>query len=515
MYQERTLPRRPYLGVRTGAPPDGVYAPPEGGVYVAEVLGGGAAMRAGVRAGDFIVRVDGEAPKDARGLLALVRGRVRDPRPSLGPHSSSVRDPRSRLGPHSSSVRDPRSRLGPHSSSVRDPVVFWVHRAGERVELTGSVTALPVERFDGGTVELGEVRVGPHRLRTLVNVPAGASGRLPSILHLQGLRGVSCDLPLQPEHPLRRLVEGWTCAGFIVVRVERSGVGDSEGPEPSRTDLGVELDGYAAALEHLIARPDVDPRRIYLFGQSLGGMVAPLIADQSIAGVMVFGTSPRRWHDTVMQTSERQRRMKGLDAARVRAEMELWSELHALVCREGWTPSRVFEARPHLRALRSRDCDGETLYGRHVALFQQLDALDLAAAWSAVGRARVPVLVLHGAFDWVCSREESEAIARAVGPAATFVDLAGIGHDLLAHDSLERSFGHAREGLWDGSVVGATVRWLRIARTPDRREGPGMDDGIARTPDRREGPGMDDGIASTNETVQTVTSSQPPGKTQP
>ena len=83
--------------------------------------------------------------------------------------------------------------------------------------------------------------------------------------------------------------------------------------------------------------------------------------------------------------------------------------------REGWTPDLVFERRPELRTLRSVDCMGETYQGRHVSLFQQLDGHDLLSVWSELGRLGVPVLVVRGEYDWICSRDEGEAIARAAG----------------------------------------------------------------------------------------------------
>lgn len=124
------------------------------------------------------------------------------------------------------------------------------------------------------------------------------------------------------------------------------------------------------------------------------------------------------------------------------------------MCREGWTPALAFEKRPHLRVLHSLDCVGETLWGRHVSLYQQLDAIDLFSVWAALGRAGVPVLVARGEYDWICTRGEGEAIVRAVGPSARYEELARTGHDWLAYDSFEKSREWG-EGRWEGSVVRA------------------------------------------------------------
>jgi pimeloyl-ACP methyl ester carboxylesterase len=400
------LERRPFLGLH-------VKAGPDRHLHVAELLPGGAAASAGVREGDVLVAIDGEAVTDALQLLAIARARRSGARVELA-----------------------------------------VEREGQTRTFDAIAPPLPVETGDLGEIELGAIEIGGHRLRTLVNVPRG-TGRHAALLYLQGVRPRSCEYPLEPNAPLRLLANGCAHEGLLVLRVERAGVGDSEGPSCSQTGLDVELDGYVAGIDHLLSRPDVDPSRIFLFGQSFGAMTAPLLAlERNVAGIIVYGASAARWHDCVVDTSRRQLRLAGHSEASIEAQVALWAELHALVCREGWTPALACEKRPHLRSLQSVDCVGETLWGRHVSLYQQLDAIDLSSAWAAVGRARVPVLVGRGEYDWICTRDEAEAIVRSTGASARYEELPHIGHDWLAYESFEKSRQWG-EGRWDGAVVRA------------------------------------------------------------
>ena len=437
MYQPAALRRRAFLGLHVSRSPSDAAPRASAGLPVTAVLDGGAAHHAGLQPGDGLIALDAVELRDAEHLLEVAR--------SLEPMRS---------------------------------VAFRFHRVDRVLEREAVAPPLPVEGMPGASIELGSVAVRGHRLRTLTAVPDGPPPH-PAVLYLQGVRPESCEVPLDPRHPTARLVAGLADAGFSVHRLERAGVGDSEGPRADRTDLEFELDAYDAALEALFARADVDARRVFLFGQSYGGMLAPLLAfDRPLAGVVVFGTSAARWHDGVVAAIGRKPLPRpGADGPYAR-QRQLWIELHALVCREGWTPALAFERRPHLRSLCSRDCVGETLHGRHVSLFQQLDAIDLKAAWRAVGQSRCPVLVLHGQRDWVCSAEDARGIVECAGPGATLRELPGVGHDLLVNETAD---GAADRGAdrWDASVVDATVEWMRRAA------------------------------------AQTFTSSQPPGKTHP
>jgi len=82
------------------------------------------------------------------------------------------------------------------------------------------------------------------------------------------------------------------------------------------------------------------------------------------------------------------------------------------------------------------------------------------AAWSQVS---VPVLVLHGEFDWVMSRDDLETLAALVNRnspgAAQFVELPGTGHTFEHYESMQAAFaGHVSP--FDSTVARRVTEWF-------------------------------------------------------
>jgi membrane-associated protease RseP (regulator of RpoE activity) len=168
------------------------------------------------------------------------------------------------------------------------------HKSGESVRIgfshAGSSKTIevklkgyPFEEMANSTVHYGSVASAPGvNLRTIVSVPSGDTGRrYPAVLLLQGGGCGSVDAPFSVKIGQPGLVHIIGAKGFVTMRVDKPGVGDSGGPPCESIGYAEELAGY----------PSVDPQRIYLMGISLGGVFAPVLAaDANVAGVVVYGT---------------------------------------------------------------------------------------------------------------------------------------------------------------------------------------------------------------------------------
>ena len=157
--------------------------------------------------------------------------------------------------------------------------------------LTGELPrkdARPLEQTNGLETEYGSVRVSDgYRLRTILTRPAGARGRLPAIFHTQAVSCGSLELPPGSAGIMRQLAQR---SGHVLIRVERAGTGDSEGPPCSALDYDTEVRHYREAFDRLARHPWVDPGHIVIYGSSLGSTTAPLVAEgKRVAGIFVQG----------------------------------------------------------------------------------------------------------------------------------------------------------------------------------------------------------------------------------
>jgi dienelactone hydrolase len=401
------LPRRISLGI----------ALPQGGAFTAEGMGvaavvpGSMAAEAGLEPGDVVTAVDGMPLRSMEELRAVTR--------AVADHAA---------------------------------VTIAVSRGGAPVLGRARVAARPAEHIEGHSVRYEHVLAADGaRLRTIVTRPV-SGGPHPAVLFLQGIGRDSLDFGAAPSAPIARLLHGWAAAGLVTMRVEKRGVGDSDGAE---VDFDTELADDRAALHALAADPAVDPH-------SVGGMIAPLLAAEALAGdagdspvreepntirllseqgpsirgVVLFGTSAARWFDCLAASTRRQLALRGAPE----------DEIAGAVERERREGFGVRTAEYHA----------------------QLQARDLGEAWD---RTSCDVLVLAGQHDWVVGEDEQRAVhdriaARRPG-TVEMLFLPGTDHWMTRHADLEESLRNAGRGAFDERLVTAPAAWMRRrARRP-------------------------------------------------
>lgn len=318
------------------------------------------------------------------------------------------------------------------------------------------------ERLEGVETVHGMLDNGRgSRVQTILTRPRGAAKRLPAVLLIPWL---SCDaVELTPdssggmEEMIRRIA---TRANVVFLRVEKPGLGASEGPPCRDLDFQTELAGYRAGLQHLRAHPSVDPGRIVLLGMSNGGGILPLVAqDVPVAGYVVINGWSRTWFEHMMEMLRRNPEMRGTPPGEVSARIGASAELYADYLLEKKLPGDIVKAKPHLAA--AWDDEPAHQYGRPARFFHQLQELNLAAAWSNV---TAPTLVLWGEYDWIMGREDHERIVAMVNRnragAARLVVLPKTSHGLRRYDSFEKSIREPATGRFAEDAFAEVQQFL-------------------------------------------------------
>jgi cephalosporin-C deacetylase-like acetyl esterase len=89
-------------------------------------------------------------------------------------------------------------------------------------------------------------------------------GRHPAITMAHGFAGAK-------EHGLERFAEAFTSAGFVVLVHDHRNFGSSGGDLRGDIDPWRQIADWRRAISYLEARPEVDPKRIGLWGSSYAG----------------------------------------------------------------------------------------------------------------------------------------------------------------------------------------------------------------------------------------------------
>ena len=300
------------------------------------------------------------------------------------------------------------------------------------------------------------------RLQTILTRPEGTKGRLPAVMLVNWLSCDGIELrdgPLDGMNELSRRIA--TRSGLVYFRVEKPGLGTSEGRPCADTDFQTELAGYRAGLAALRAHPWVDPERIVLVGMSNGAGILPLVSNGTpVAGYVVVNGWSRTWFEHMMEHLRRDAELRGTSAGEVSSRMGPYAELYAAYLIEKKTPGEIVRARPRLA--KAWDDEPARQYGRPAAFFHQLQDLNLAEAWS---RVAAPALVIWGEYDWIMGRDDHEQIAALINGnkpgAARLMVVPKMTHDVVVYDSVAKAMKEPRSGRFAEEVWAAVEAFLR------------------------------------------------------
>jgi alpha-beta hydrolase superfamily lysophospholipase len=425
------LPRKAgHLGIRIAAVPDDIARrsnlKPDEGVFVEVVAPESAAARAGLKPADILLEIDGRAIEGVPAFLQAI----------------------------------PRMKAG-HRFALA------VLRAGKRITAPVTLGTRPPDRGANFDVLYRHVKSKGARIRTIVSRPH-APGPHPALVLLQGAAAASIDEPLASTSAYSRILNAFAEAGWVTVRIEKPGIGDSEGGPYAETDFTTELDAYRQALLAVTTTGFVDRENVFLFGHSMGGVFAPLLAAEiPVRGVAVYGTVVKRWIDYALENTRRQSLLAGNKPETTENAVRALDVLMQDFFVQGRSYDDVMRERAPQRPALQRFFPDRRYDGRAFRFWSQLQRTDLAAAWT---KGAAHVLALWGKHDFIASEDDHPRIVALVEKArpgkGTYLALDGIDHGFRQTASMEDSFRrwNTPRGEVNLAVVTALKTWTDKVR---------------------------------------------------
>ncbi len=340
-------------------------------------------------------------------------------------------------------------------------VALWTDPAFHLLRLSVPAQALEVVRDDVGSVAARRVVMArPNDEQVLIpsvgfslagtiSKPIGAdTGPLPAIVLVAGSGPTDRDEIVSNIPIFAELSSALADAGFLVLRYDKRGVGQSGGRGEAAT-----LEDYAedlrAAVKFIADRKDVDDRRLAVVGHSEGGSVAMITADQEkeVRALVLVATIGVTGAELNMAQIRHANEIAGRSGDDLQKTLDLQKKIQdAVMTGKGWAGIE-----PQLRQR------ADTPW------FKSFLSFDPARRMRGIDQ---PILIIQGELDTQVDPSNADrlaelAAARRKAPPPEVVKLPGINHLLVPAKTGEVSeYGSLGNESISPAIAEAIVRWL-------------------------------------------------------
>jgi len=421
-----SLPRRGYLGMRV-YPLDSANATRLGlvdttGIWVQMLSGISPAAAVGVHVDDVIHAIDGE------------------PTPGIGEFAV---------------IMAPRLE--------GDRIHLSLTRFGTPLEIDVTLTGRPLESLPGLEFIYDSFAVGDGvRLRSILCRPEGREDEtIPAVLILQP--HVAGSVERGGYNIYRELALRFAERGIAVMRYDRRGIGDSEGPPFHDMDLEAEIADAERALEQLKSQPGIDSLRVFLLGDGTGALHAARLASQraDIRGLVLHAAPGRDWPEYATASVRTQAEFGGADSTQISviqtALESFFSELT-----QGGSVDEILDRNPERHGIVVSTISW--MIDRGDTYLNQLAAMDVADLYGAL---ECPVLAVKGSADFATPPESIrllDDLLTASGVEHGVIELSGTDGHFAHAESPEASLRDAalRDLVFNEDAIDPIVEWMRL-----------------------------------------------------
>ncbi|MGD1843139.1 MAG: serine aminopeptidase domain-containing protein [Thermonemataceae bacterium] len=334
---------------------------------------------------------------------------------------------------------------------VGDKIILTYERAGKQFTVKQKLGALPEEQYNNMKVIYDQVKAEGNVLRSIVTKPT-KQGKYPAVLLVQGVGCYSVDTPFDTNSGHIQVLLDLTENDFVTMRLDKSGVGDSEGTPCDQLSFQQELKGFEEGIEALREYDFVDGENIFIIGHSVGGVMAPVIAkEKNCKGIVVYGTIGKNWMEYLRANQEKQLREKDYDFDEIEKMVVEMNECYVDYLLKENTMKEVMEINPNCTKFLKKFSFRSDEY------WHQINRQNVAAAWQKYNGY---VLSLWGEYDWATNKEEHELIVNIVNQndsqKGTFEVVANSDHKMRLIDE-----GEQLSKSYNKAISKTIIHWMK------------------------------------------------------
>jgi dienelactone hydrolase len=270
-------------------------------------------------------------------------------------------------------------------------------------------------------------------------------GKHPAVVLVHGSGPHDEDESVSANKPFRDLAWGLASQGIAVLRYEKRTHKYPTAIPPADITLEWEtINDAVAAAAMLRDHGDIDPKRVYVLGHSLGGMAAPYIAqkDGKLAGIIIMAGNSRSILDVM---DEQYEYLAGADGSVTPEERAQVNEIHtafALIREEKPVPDEMK--------------DGVQLPESYLLDLHKRRQVEVAS------KLNTRILVLHGARDYQVTIADYEGWKKGLAEYkhAEFRLYDDLNHLMMSGEGKSRPEEYGVAGHVDRTVVEDIAKWI-------------------------------------------------------
>jgi hypothetical protein len=315
--------------------------------------------------------------------------------------------------------------------------------------------AIAQEKYRDIAMEYNAVATGNGLQRVIISKP-GTKTKSPAFVFIGGIGCYSLDTPLDTTGSETQLLNALTRAGNVCVRAEKPGMGDNmhctKCEEISFTD---EVDGYVEVIKKIKTYSYIDSSQVYIIGHSMGGVMAPLIAQKtSLKGIIAYGTIGSNFIEYLNKT----RRTIGEAYQWKPEEIDDYIK-ESCECAGYYFVEKLTTA----EAIKKKEACKDYLFVfdyRSRKYNNELYATNIPGTWKPFnGKA----LFIWGSADYISAKEDHQILAQTVNyyhPGnATFLELANSEHGMRTATTFQEA--QKSPGTYNPEVGKSILEWLK------------------------------------------------------